>query len=123
MNSGSSAPIAGAVCVSAWPSTTDSYQRSRGICMGTAAPVLRNTSTVETVVVPGIAKASSMVDLSGMRLPPRRASSAVMTSVLPQSAMRSATACGAKPPNTTECTAPMRAQASMATAASGIIGK
>jgi hypothetical protein len=29
---------------------------------------------------------------------------------------------GEKPPNTTECTAPMRVQASMAKAASGIIG-
>ena len=37
--------------------------------------------------------------------------------------MRPASASGEKPPNTTECTAPMRAQASMATAASGIIGR
>ncbi len=38
------------------------------------------------------------------------------------SSMRTASSCGAKPPNTTEWTAPMRAQASMATTASGIIG-
>ena len=36
--------------------------------------------------------------------------------------MRSVSDCGEKPPNTTECTAPMRAHASMAAAASGIIG-
>ena len=36
--------------------------------------------------------------------------------------MRMASSCGAKPPNTTEWTAPMRAQASMAIGASGIIG-
>ncbi|SVK46436.1 Uncharacterised protein [Acinetobacter baumannii] len=36
--------------------------------------------------------------------------------------MRPATASGEKPPKITECTAPMRAQASMATAASGTIG-
>ena len=38
------------------------------------------------------------------------------------SSMRVASPCGANPPNTTECTAPMRAQASMAMTASGIIG-
>ena len=38
------------------------------------------------------------------------------------SSMRTASSCGAKPPNTTECTAPSRAQASIAMTASGIIG-
>ncbi len=38
------------------------------------------------------------------------------------SSMRAASSCGAKPPNTTECTAPSRAQASIATTASGTIG-
>jgi hypothetical protein len=33
-----------------------------------------------------------------------------------------ASSLGANPPNTTECTAPIRAQASIATAASGTIG-
>ena len=36
--------------------------------------------------------------------------------------MRSRSASGENPPNTTECTAPMRAHASIATAASGTIG-
>jgi hypothetical protein len=36
--------------------------------------------------------------------------------------MRTASSRAAKPPNTTECTAPRRAQASIAMAASGIIG-
>ena len=39
-----------------------------------------------------------------------------------QPTMRPARASGEKPPNTTEWTAPMRAQASIAKAASGIIG-
>ena len=39
-----------------------------------------------------------------------------------QSSMRVASSLAAKPPNTTEWTAPMRAQASMAITASGIIG-
>ena len=38
------------------------------------------------------------------------------------SSMRVASSFAANPPNTTECTAPMRAEASMATTASGIIG-
>jgi hypothetical protein len=36
--------------------------------------------------------------------------------------MRSRSAVALNPPNTTECAAPMRAQASIAIAASGIIG-
>ena len=39
-----------------------------------------------------------------------------------QSSMRAASSAAAKPPNTTECTAPSRAQASMVTIASGTIG-
>ena len=38
------------------------------------------------------------------------------------SSMRVANSCAAKPPNTTEWMAPMRAQASMAITASGTIG-
>ena len=38
------------------------------------------------------------------------------------SSIRVASDAAAKPPNTTECTAPMRAQASMANTASAIIG-
>ena len=123
MNSGSSAFIGLAWCVAGWLSTTASYQRSRGICMGTPPPVWRTTSTVSTVLVPGLRRASSTLALSGMVLPPRRPSSAVITSLLAQSAMRLAMESGEKPPNTTEWMAPMRAQASMATAASGIMGR
>ena len=38
------------------------------------------------------------------------------------SSMRLASSCEAKPPKTTECTAPSRAQASIAITASGTIG-
>ncbi len=38
------------------------------------------------------------------------------------SSMRAASSLAAKPPNTTECTAPSRAHASIAMTASGIIG-
>ena len=39
------------------------------------------------------------------------------------SSIRTASSGGANPPNTTECTAPSRAQASMVIAACGIIGR
>ena len=38
------------------------------------------------------------------------------------SSIRAASSAGANPPKTTECTAPIRAQASIATTASGTIG-
>ncbi len=53
MNSGSSAFMRSGSQVSGWPSTTASYQRSRGICMSTAPCVWRTTSTVSTESVPG----------------------------------------------------------------------
>ena len=53
-----------------------------------------------------------------MRLPP----SAVIMSAGRASSMRAARLAAAKPPNTTEWIAPRRAQASIANAASGIIG-
>ena len=91
--------------------------------MFTAAPVWRTTSTVSTEFVPGSFRAASTLALSAIFLPPRRPSSAVMISFEVLSWTRSAIDCGAKPPNTTEWIAPMRAQASIATTASGIIGR
>ena len=73
--------------------------------------------------MPGFLSAASTLAFSGIVLPPRTPSSAVITSLLVQSAMRPAIDSGEKPPNTTECTAPMRAQASIATAVSTIIGR
>ena len=58
--------------------------------------------------------AASVLALSGVRLPPRGALSAVMTSLAPESLMRFASASGEKPAKTMEWIAPMRAQASMA---------
>ena len=46
-----------------------------------------------------------------------------MTSLASASAIRLRSASAEKPPKTTECGAPMRAQASIATTASGIIGR
>jgi hypothetical protein len=89
--------------------------------MFTAAPVRATTSTRST---PGVRRsASSTLALSGTALPPRIASSAVITNRLSASRIRPARLSGEKPANTTEWIAPMRAQASMANAASGIIGR
>jgi hypothetical protein len=55
-------------------------------------------------------------------LPPREPASAETIRRGCASSMREARLLEAKPPNTTECTAPMRAQASMAKTASAIIG-
>ena len=69
-----------------------------------------------------ISSASSTLRFSGIFLPPRTPSSAVMTIQASQSVMRPARLSGEKPPKQTEWMAPMRAQASIAAAASGIIG-
>ncbi len=66
------------------------------------------------VTPPALSAAMSVFAFSPTLRPPRRPSSAVMTKVDWQSSMRPASESGEKPPNTTECIAPMRAQASIA---------
>jgi hypothetical protein len=66
---------------------------------------------------------SSTACLIGAVLPLRRAPSTVISSLASLNSMRSLTDSGLKPPNTTLCTAPIRAHASIATATSGIIGR
>ncbi len=65
------------------------------------------------------ASAASTTGFIGTTLPRRQAPSCVITRRASQSTIRLCRASAAKPPNTTECTAPRRAQASMATMASG----
>ncbi len=88
--------------------------------MATAALVRLTTMT--EVTPPTLSQATSTLALSGILRPPRRPSSAVTTQVDLQSSMRPAIESGEKPPKITECTAPMRAQARIEIAASGIIG-
>ena len=66
--------------------------------------------------------ASSAFGLSRIGLSPRWVPLQVISTVQVESAMRSARESAENPPKTMEWTAPMRAQASMATASSGIIG-
>ncbi len=66
--------------------------------------------------------ASSSRGLYATALPPRDPASALTITLGSASSMRLASEPEAKPPNTTEWMAPMRAQASMAKAASAIMG-
>ena len=84
-----------------------------------AAPRLTTT----TDVIDGVAvSASSAICLSGTMLPRRYPPSAVTSTLHCESLMRSRSESLLKPPKTTLCTAPMRAQASIAIASSGTSG-
>ncbi len=82
-------------------------------------PVRRSTTACFT---PGAsASASSAFRFSGTGEPFRQASSCVIRSSQPMSFSRPDSESAEKPPNTTVCGAPSRAQASIATATSGTI--
>ena len=68
------------------------------------------------------AMASSAMSLSGTILPRSQPPSAVISTRLWASSMRSASASTLKPPYTTLCGAPILAQASMAITCSGMRG-
>ena len=65
--------------------------------------------------------ASSAICFSGIAAPLRKASSCVISSRAPVPSRRSPSEPAEKPPNTTTCGAPSRAQASIATGSSGTI--
>ena len=121
MKSGSSASIGSGSHCGAALAVSASQEWSRPSCIGTSPPVMRATITFR--MVGQFFSASSALVLSGTRRPPRRPSSAVSSSVLSQSWMRLARLSEEKPPKTTEWMAPMRAQASIATAASTTMGR
>ena len=122
INSGSSAPIASASHSLDCLSTSSSNHTSRPFFHSISPPVRFTTRTFLQTSVPSRVSAASTFSFNGTCLPPRTDSSAVITSLESAPITRWATASGEKPPKTTECTAPMRAQASIAMAASGIIG-
>jgi hypothetical protein len=86
----------------------------------TSSPVRRTTSTFST----DGQSLDRLVDggLERHGEPRRNCPSEVITSLASASSMRLRSASAEKPPKTTECGAPMRAHASMATTACGIIG-
>ena len=66
--------------------------------------------------------APSIAAFIGVGLPRRSVASAVISALAPETSIRSATEPAEKPPKTTLWIAPIRVQASIATAASGTIG-
>ncbi len=120
MNSGCSASNASGVCSADWRSTSSCHHTSRSAFQATSCPVRRTTSTCSTLSTRAIA--SSTAGLSADGLPRRKPPSAVMTTLASASWIRVASASAEKPPKTTEWAAPIRAEASIAIAVSGIIG-
>ncbi len=102
-----------------WPSMSSWYQRSRSPLISTSLPHRRTTMLCS--MEGQRASATSVLALRGTTEPRRQAPSWVITTLASASMIRSARASEEKPPNTTLCTAPMRAQASMATGSSGIM--
>jgi hypothetical protein len=121
MKSGSSAFMRSGSQMAGWASAASCHQMSRPSCMATAVPVLRTTSTF--LMEGQDFSASSALAFSGTLRPPRRPSSAVSRIEHSESWMRLDRLSGENPPKTMEWMAPMRAQASMATAASTIMGR
>ena len=93
------------------------YQWSRPSLQPISCSVRRTTSTCS--IDGQSASASSAACLSGTMPPLRQPPSAVISTLHSASLMRPASDCAEKPPKTTECAAPMRAQASSAIGSSG----
>jgi len=100
-----------------------SYQTSRPSFMSirTSLFFIRLTTT-QCSIMGQVFMASSQVSLRGSTLPRRQPASAVIRTFASWSMIRSAREVAEKPPKTTECGAPIRAQARTAMASSGIIG-
>ena len=116
MNSGSSAFIGSAGHAGEAARAASSSHTSRPSTQLIAPPVRRTTSTLCTALpaAAAISAALSAFAFSGTLRPPRKPSSAVISTCDLQSTMRPASESGEKPPNTTEWIAPMRVQASIA---------
>ena len=97
------------------------HQRSRPSCQSTFSPV--RFTTIDFSIVGQFRSAASAVSFRGTIFPRRKPPSAVMSIFDFASAIRSTSAVALNPPKITECTAPIRAHASMAIGSSGTIGK
>ena len=121
MNSGCSASSSSAGHSSSAASSSSWYQWSRPSCISQSSPV--DCTTMIDSSESRSAISSSTSGLTALVLPLRRAPSAQISALASETSIRSLTEPGEKPPKTTLCIAPMRAQAIMATATSGIIGR
>ena len=120
MNSGSSAPIGSGGQSATAPAIASCHHRSRPASNATSSPV-RRTTTMCSMLGHSAAAWSALAFIGMPPLGPRKAVSWVISSLQVESLMRSRSDSAEKAPNTIECTAPMRAQASMAIASSGTI--
>ena len=120
MNNGSSLSIFSGGKFGGWWRVISCHHRSISFSFSTV-PVRFNTMTLRTSGHP--ATAASTFFFRFTTWPRRYPPSAVITILAPQSWIRSLSASALNPPNTTLWTAPIRAQASMAIAASGTIGR
>ena len=120
MNSGSSAPISAGAHSAEAPAISSCHQTSRPATIGTSSPVRRTTNTRSIDGVSATA-ASALAFIGRPLRAPRTAVSCVTSALHCESLMRSRSDSAENAPNTMECTAPMRAQASIAIASSGTI--
>ncbi len=82
----------------------------------------QRSTTITCSISGSPSSTSSTADFIGVGSPRRIVASAVISAFAPETSMRSATELAEKPPKTTLWIAPIRVQASIATAASGTIG-
>ena len=118
--SGCSASCASGVCSADCRATASCHHTSRPSVQSISWPVRRTTRT--DLTSGQSLRASSTAGFSAMALPRRYPPSEVMTVCASQSRIRELSASAENPPKTTMCGAPRRAQASIATTVSGIIG-
>ena len=97
-----------------------SHQTSRSLFQSTSCSVRFTTKTFFTLGIESIASSTAAFSPNG--LPFRKPPSAVITTLADASSIRLRNDSAEKPPKTTECGAPIRAQANIDTTASGIIG-
>ena len=97
------------------------YHWSRPSTQSTSTSVRLTTTTCSMVGVPS--RATSALAFSGTAFPRRHPPSAVTSTLASASLILSRRASDENPPKTTEWAAPIRAQASIATGSSGIIGR
>ncbi len=120
MNSRSSAPIGSGGHSVGCESTISCHQTSRPSCIVTPSCAVRRSTRQRSI--DGVsAIAASAISFSGTTLPRRHAPSPVMSTLHSASLIRSRSESEVNPPNTTECAAPSRAHASIATGSSGTI--
>ena len=140
MNSGVSASNASGTCTSDCSATSSCHHTSRPRVHGTASSSLecvprvprgrsvrpgrevrRTTTTCSTALSP--LQASSATAFTGTTAPRRCCPSVVTRTLAPVSSTRKRSASAENPPKTRECTAPMRAQASVMMTVSGMTGR